>query len=548
MSRIESIQTLIIAISDTLTKSRESFKQLPAPLANQLMPQVERDDGKIEIKLSKMDQWANKTVAGDTVSNGSQLARETKNVLPLLADRTKATENVGKVLMKIGKEVSPLDQIKINRVVRDTTQINQKSKTQTDQLKKDGDALAGETSSCAQKIPNGMRVMNINKNEKTCELVFAGTCGVKVKLKLTHVLNSGGHCSLKNLDKQQVLGTLSCTYTATDKDDKDVEKNDSGSKIEFVLPGDGKEVKVTYNCMDSQNRVWCGEKRVDITVDGKKKAPCTIKVCYPGLKMLDVSGTCLVAYQGPGEQSYHPSNVSHYGKPELIRKLREVAAKFTKLYQKTATRKASYNKKYRSKYGFIKSYANSQLYTKQSHQFESPYLDFPGASVAFTPGENPVFETLFESLGYKRKKLSEEERSIKYYVTRDFSPLKKQPDDEQTFKEFKHNIYVNDMSLIWGGAFKTGNNTSGGHSEHDTGEDVDISFNWLSFNCSGKELIKQRLRLESMLDDVFGVNKVWYHGERSNIHWHCTINSDKNFKKTKYREKKGVAKEKIESY
>jgi hypothetical protein len=209
MSRIESIQALSKTISDTLTVSRKSFQKLPTPLANQLMPQVERDDGNIEAKFRRMDDSARNAVAGDTVNNVSNMAREAKNVLPLLIDRTKATDDVGKTLMKLARQMSPLDQIRIKEAVRDTTQFNKQTIAQTNQFKKDADALAREASPYTQITPNGIQILNINSNQKTCELVFAGVAGAKVKLKLTHVLNSGGHCNPKNLD---VGGTCLVAY------------------------------------------------------------------------------------------------------------------------------------------------------------------------------------------------------------------------------------------------------------------------------------------------------------------------------------------------
>lgn len=102
-------------------------------------------------------------------------------------------------------------------------------------------------------------------------------------------------------------------------------------------------------------------------------------------------------------------------------------------------------------------------------------------------------------------------------------------------------IYINDMSLIWGGDFRLENNLAygdKGHSSHKKGEDVDISITQLSNNCSGTKLVVLTVELERILDEVFGKNKVWY----ENIyHWHCTIGPS-TFTYPKYADQENVKK------
>ncbi len=84
-------------------------------------------------------------------------------------------------------------------------------------------------------------------------------------------------------------------------------------------------------------------------------------------------------------------------------------------------------------------------------------------------------------------------------------------------------VWINDMSLPWGGSFKTKQNLTGGHNGHKTGDNADISFN----NLKSKQ---QRVELDRIIQQVFANEHYQFHGGVGNRHWHVSIaaNSAKN--------------------
>jgi len=133
---------------------------------------------------------------------------------------------------------------------------------------------------------------------------------------------------------------------------------------------------------------------------------------------------------------------------------------------------------------------------------------------------------------YEIKEIPYQPQVINYTDSTTVASLAGKDIEEQEMK-----IYINDMSLPSGGDFRIGNNLlyediNSGHSSHDRGEDVDVSVNQLINNCKGKEMRDMAIKLEKILEAVFGKDKIWYEGKD---HWHCTI-SNKSFNKRKYRD------------
>lgn len=77
-------------------------------------------------------------------------------------------------------------------------------------------------------------------------------------------------------------------------------------------------------------------------------------------------------------------------------------------------------------------------------------------------------------------------------------------------------VWINDMSLPWGGAFKTKQNLTGGHNGHKSGDNADISFN----NLKSKQ---QRVELDRIIQQVFANEHYQFHGGVGNRHWHVSI-------------------------
>lgn len=229
--------------------------------------------------------------------------------------------------------------------------------------------------------------------------------------------------------------------------------------------------------------------------------------------------------------------MSHYGKPELIQKLREVAEKFSKEYTKKVDKEYSKYKAHRKTWSYIKSVTEKKVLPGITNIPQTKYVQVP-YSEKYLKEQGTVGDAEYLYLAVD-KKLDYRSRNIDEF-------------DGKTFTEYKNDIYINDMSLVWGGAFRTENNLlygskDWGHSGHNKGDDVDISVNKLEWNCKGEEFKKQRLILEKVLEEVFGSDKVLYHGKGINKHWHCTIRTNASYSK-KLRIEAGVSKEKVQSY
>jgi len=141
---------------------------------------------------------------------------------------------------------------------------------------------------------------------------------------------------------------------------------------------------------------------------------------------------------------------------------------------------------------------------------------------------------------YEIREIPYQPQVINYAIKKDVDSLAGRMIEEQEMK-----IYINDMSLPWGGDFRIGNNLlyediNSGHSSHDRGEDVDVSFNKLKYNYGGNEnadgLAKQRLKLQELLVEVFGEANVDFHGSGDNRHWHCSLKVQRN--RRRYAKKK----------
>ncbi|MCE5270272.1 penicillin-insensitive murein endopeptidase [bacterium] len=70
---------------------------------------------------------------------------------------------------------------------------------------------------------------------------------------------------------------------------------------------------------------------MDCTLNKTEKRTFFIDVRFGGLVKL-TDHAALEPYQGSGEEPYHPSDKSHYGKPELNAKLLQLAEEFQKIY------------------------------------------------------------------------------------------------------------------------------------------------------------------------------------------------------------------------
>jgi len=205
----------------------------------------------------------------------------------------------------------------------------------------------------------------------------------------------------------------------------------------FILPDDEQPVVVEFMAKDLS-----GTFEFNVMVDAEEKyleRPDKIKhdrpakllkysvdfIYQPGLESLHkYNDPNLYLYQGTGESAYHPSKDSHYGKPELNAKIREVARQF-----------------------------NAE------------------------------------------------------------------------FSEDNVLTHINDMSLPWGGTFKIGNNyRNSEHKTHNTGDQVDISFNSLSNG-------QQRAVMDKIIQEVFSEDSYDFHGEIGLWHWHCSISKRENEKR-----------------
>ncbi len=77
-------------------------------------------------------------------------------------------------------------------------------------------------------------------------------------------------------------------------------------------------------------------------------------------------------------------------------------------------------------------------------------------------------------------------------------------------------IWVNDMSLSWGGRFKIkGNQRNRGHRTHKWGKDVDI--NWKKMNAA------QRQWMWDNAPDFFTIVDLHNRDDHDNIHWHLDL-------------------------
>ena len=89
-------------------------------------------------------------------------------------------------------------------------------------------------------------------------------------------------------------------------------------------------------------------------------------------------------------------------------------------------------------------------------------------------------------------------------------------------------IWINDMSLPWGGTFRTGNKaSSSGHNSHKTGRQVDISFRNMTSVDPGNPVVEkmQRIDLDIIIRSVFGNANVLFHSAPIYWHWHCSLDS-----------------------
>ncbi len=78
--------------------------------------------------------------------------------------------------------------------------------------------------------------------------------------------------------------------------------------------------------------------------------------------------------------------------------------------------------------------------------------------------------------------------------------------------EEQNRLWVNDLSLPWGGLFKTGGKMDGdGHKNHRWGQNVDINYN--KMNEAQKTWQKNQLK------NYFKTAKL--HG--TPLHWHCSV-------------------------
>jgi len=149
--------------------------------------------------------------------------------------------------------------------------------------------------------------------------IFKGPAGLRIKMTLRHERGTGGHMISVGSDPVAV-GRFYVDNIS------DVKPEYSAGEASFSLPRNEQVMGVTYQATN-----FCGNMLVEVFVGKELYRTFHIPVFYPGLEKLP-EHPVLHPYQGSDEIPYHPSEVSHYGKPELNAKLLQLADEFQKIY------------------------------------------------------------------------------------------------------------------------------------------------------------------------------------------------------------------------
>ncbi|MCE5272008.1 penicillin-insensitive murein endopeptidase [bacterium] len=483
-------------VSETVNLLERILKRIDSRLSS--VPQDKRDSylrssakREFNSRLSEIKRLAERNLDSNPLEGANELHRKVKDFHDKISALPVSLKLVRDEIAGNETKVSYSDQVSLKA---DTAAVQDSLKqlgTQTEQLKEQLKPV----------LPADNYSINCD-SATSCTFPLKGPGGTEVSISIEHKPGSGGHSKSTNLFSPIVLGKLSC---------EDVkESTDTGTEFSFKLPADGSQVKVKYSCenVPRSKRIWCGEKKLTLKFGKTVMKEFTVKVFFPGLLPLNVSGTCLVQYQGPGENGYHHSADSHYGKQALLDKLYEVSRRFTHSYPAKVWKSAK----------AVRGDRKNMSWNMEGLPFSlKPYI----------PGEMRTF--------YEIK----QPQVINYTDSTTVASLAGKDIEEQEMK-----IYINDMSLPSGGDFRIGNSIlyediQSGHSSHDKGEDVDVSFNKLKYNFGGNEnadgLEEQRLKLQELLIEVFGENYVDFHGSSDNRHWHCSLKVQRN--KRRYTKK-----------